>query len=39
LVGRGLRGVQLLVSDAHRGLKEAIAQVFVGAAWQRCKVH
>ncbi|HEV8264888.1 MAG TPA: IS256 family transposase, partial [Gemmatimonadales bacterium] len=38
LVGRGLRGVQLLVSDAHRGLKEAIAQVFVGAAWQRCKV-
>lgn len=39
LVGRGLRGVQLVVSDAHRGLKEAIAQVFVGAAWQRCRVH
>ncbi|MBI4212824.1 MAG: IS256 family transposase [Chloroflexi bacterium] len=39
LVGRGLRGVQLVISDAHRGLKEAIAQVFVGAAWQRCRVH
>jgi putative transposase len=39
LVGRGLRGVQLVVSDAHRGLKEAIAQVFVGASWQRCRVH
>jgi transposase-like protein len=39
LVGRGLRGVQLVVSDAHRGLKEAIAQVFVGSAWQRCRVH
>jgi putative transposase len=39
LVGRGLRGVQLVVSDAHPGLKAAIAQVCVGAAWQRCKVH
>jgi putative transposase len=39
LVGRGLRGVQLVISDAHRGLAEAIAQVFVGASWQRCKVH
>jgi putative transposase len=39
LVGRGLRGVQLVISDAHRGVKEAIAQVFVGAAWQRCRVH
>lgn len=39
LVGRGLHGVQLVISDAHRGLKEAIAQVFVGSAWQRCKVH
>jgi putative transposase len=39
LVGRGLRGVQLVISDTHRGLKEAIAQVFVGAAWQRCRVH
>jgi putative transposase len=39
LVGRGLQGVQLVVSDAHAGLKQAIREVFVGAAWQRCRVH
>jgi transposase-like protein len=39
LVARGLRGVQLVISDAHAGLKQAIAEVFVGAAWQRCRVH
>jgi transposase-like protein len=39
LVRRGLRGVQLVISDAHLGLKEAIPRVFVGAAWQRCRVH
>ena len=39
LVGRGLRGVKLVTSDGHRGLKQAIAEVFVGAAWQRCRVH
>ena len=39
LIGRGLRGVQLVTSDAHEGLKAAIAQCFVGASWQRCKVH
>ena len=39
LVGRGLKGVQLVISDAHPGLKQAIAEVFVGAAWQRCRVH
>ena len=39
LVARGLRGVQLVTSDAHPGLKQAIAEVFVGAAWQRCRVH
>ena len=39
LVARGLRGVQLVISDAHRGLKQAIREVFVGAAWQRCRVH
>src|SRR5215211_3198448 len=39
LVARGLRGVQLVISDAHPGLKRAIAEVFVGAAWQRCRVH
>ena len=39
LVGRGLQGVQLVISDAHAGLKQAIREVFVGAAWQRCRVH
>jgi len=39
LVGRGLRGVQLVISDAHQGLKAAIEQVFTGASWQRCRVH
>jgi len=39
LVARGLQGVQLVISDAHPGLKRAIAEVFVGAAWQRCRVH
>src|SRR5881397_383827 len=38
LVERGLAGVQLVVSDAHAGLKKAIAQV-LGCAWQRCSVH
>jgi transposase-like protein len=38
LVARGLQGVQLVVSDAHPGLKAAIAQV-LGAQWQRCAVH
>jgi putative transposase len=36
---RGLGGVQLIISDHHLGLKAAIAQVFVGASWQRCRVH
>jgi putative transposase len=39
LVARGMRGVRLVVSDAHPGLKQAIREVFVGAAWQRCRVH
>jgi transposase-like protein len=39
LRARGLSGVQLVISDAHEGLKSAIAAVFVGAAWQRCRVH
>src|SRR5213080_2407556 len=38
LVARGLVGVQLAISDAHAGLKAAIAKVF-GCAWQRCTVH
>lgn len=35
---RGLKGVKLVISDAHEGLKAAIAQVFK-ASWQRCRVH
>ena len=38
LVRRGLAGVQLVVSDAHEGLKQAIAQV-LSCPWQRCTVH
>jgi transposase-like protein len=38
LTRRGLRGVKLVVSDAHEGLKAAIAKV-LGATWQRCRVH
>ena len=38
LVARGLVGVQLAISDAHPGLKAALAQV-LGAPWQRCTVH
>ena len=38
LVARGLRGVQLVVSDAHEGLKQAIARV-LACPWQRCSVH
>jgi putative transposase len=39
LVARGLGGVRLVVSDAHQGLKGAIAAVLQGASWQRCRVH
>ena len=39
LVARGLSGVRLVVSDAHQGLKHAIAAVLDGAAWQRCRTH
>jgi transposase-like protein len=39
LVARGLSGVQLVTSDAHEGLKNAIATVFPGATWQRCRAH
>jgi transposase-like protein len=39
LVARGVRGVRLVTSDAHPGLKRAIAEVFLGAGWQRCRVH
>jgi len=36
---RGLRGVRLVTSDAHAGLKAAIGAELTGASWQRCKVH
>ena len=35
----GLSGVDLVVSDAHQGLRDAIATVFDGASWQRCRTH
>jgi putative transposase len=39
LIARGVRGVKLVVSDAHPGLKQAVREVFLGAGWQRCRVH
>jgi transposase-like protein len=39
LVARGLSGVQLVTSDCHQGLRDAIASVLPGAAWQRCRTH
>ena len=39
LVARGLSGVELVISDAHEGLKDAIGAVLVGATWQRCRTH
>ncbi len=38
LARRGLRGVKLVVSDAHEGIKAAVSKVF-NASWQRCRVH
>lgn len=39
LKARGLTGVQLVISDAHEGLKAAIGSVLLGSSWQRCRVH
>ena len=39
LVKRGLKGVRLVISDAHVGLKQALSTVLSGATWQRCRVH
>ena len=39
LVGRGLRGVELVISDHHSGLRKAIRKVLNGTSWQRCTVH
>jgi putative transposase len=38
LTRRGLRGVKLVISDAHEGIKHAVAKV-LNASWQRCRVH
>ena len=39
LVARGLGGVRLVISDDHKGLKQAVAAVLPGAAWPRCRTH
>ncbi|MEU4198342.1 IS256 family transposase [Kribbella sp. NPDC026611] len=39
LVARGLTGIRLVTSDAHAGLREAIAANLPGASWQRCRTH
>ena len=39
LKARGLSGVELVVSDAHQGIRKALAKHLQGAAWQRCQVH
>lgn len=39
LKSRGLKSTWIVVSDAHKGLVKAIKETFIGASWQRCKVH
>lgn len=39
LKDRGVGGVRLIVSDAHRGIKAAMGRHFQGVSWQRCRVH
>jgi transposase-like protein len=39
LIKRGLKGVRLVISDSHEGLKAAVNIVFAGSSWQRCRVH
>ena len=39
LIRRGLKGVRLVISDAHEGLRQAVAKVLSGSSWQRCRVH
>jgi len=39
LKSRGLRGVDIVISDAHAGLVEAIKECFSGSSWQRCQAH
>lgn len=39
LIERGLKGVQLVISDNHQGMRKAIDSNFTGVCWQRCQVH
>jgi len=39
LKARGLKGVELLISDAHQGIRKALARHLAGSSWQRCRVH
>jgi transposase-like protein len=39
LKGRGLKGVQLVISDGHKGIQKAVEKSFLGASWQMCNVH
>jgi len=39
LQARGLNAINLVVSDAHKGIQSALKQTFTGSSWQRCKVH
>jgi transposase-like protein len=39
LTDRGLKGVELVVSDGHKGIQAAVSSRFLGAAWQMCQVH
>jgi transposase-like protein len=39
LKSRGLRGVQLVISDGHEGIQKSVKTSFLGASWQMCQVH
>lgn len=39
LKDRGLSGVQLVISDGHKGIQTAVQEAFIGASWQMCTVH
>jgi len=39
LAQRGLKGVKLVISDAHKGEVQAVKECFAGASWQRCQIH
>ena len=39
LKNRGLRGVKLVISDGHKGIRSAVEKAFIGAGWQMCHMH